>query len=134
MSGLGYIVGETGVYRVSLGFSCIYGSSDEGGEDGDRKKGREWKLPAFCMQMSFFLCGESEEDLGIMVGRFVEVCGRKGLKVNSGNSKLMVLVREEGLECEVYVEGIRLEHVSEFKYLGCVLANQVQMRQSEEGR
>ena len=25
------------------------------------------------------------------------------------------------LECEVYVDGIRLEHVSEFKYLGCVL-------------
>ena len=22
--------------------------------------------------------------------------------------------------CEVYVDGIRLEHVSEFKYLGCV--------------
>ena len=54
MSGLGYIVGETGVYRVPLGFSCIYGSSDEGGEDGDRKKGREWKLPALCMQMPFF--------------------------------------------------------------------------------
>ena len=28
---------------------------------------------------------------------------------------------EEGLECEVCVNGIRLEHVSEFKYLGCVL-------------
>ena len=25
------------------------------------------------------------------------------------------------LECEVCVGGIRLEHVSEFKYLGCVL-------------
>ena len=27
----------------------------------------------------------------------------------------------EGLECEVCVDGIRLEHISEFKYLGCVL-------------
>ena len=25
------------------------------------------------------------------------------------------------MECEVCVDGIRLEHVSEFKYLGCVL-------------
>ena len=25
------------------------------------------------------------------------------------------------MECEVLVDGIRLEHVSEFKYLGCVL-------------
>ena len=26
-----------------------------------------------------------------------------------------------GLECEARVDEIRLEHVSEFKYLGCVL-------------
>ena len=26
-----------------------------------------------------------------------------------------------GLECEAHVDGIRLEHVSKFKYLGCVL-------------
>ena len=28
---------------------------------------------------------------------------------------------KEGLECEVCVDGMQLEHVSEFKYLGCVL-------------
>ena len=33
----------------------------------------------------------------------------------------MVLGEEEGLECEVCVDGICLEHISEFKYLGCVL-------------
>ena len=33
----------------------------------------------------------------------------------------MVLGVEEGLKCEVYVARIHLEHVSEFKYLGCVL-------------
>ena len=42
-------------------------------------------------------------------------------EVNAGKSKVMVLSREEGLECEVYVFGICLEHVSEFKYLVCVL-------------
>ena len=36
-------------------------------------------------------------------------------------SKVVVLNGEYGLECEVHVEGIPLEHVSEFKYLGCVL-------------
>ena len=35
---------------------------------------------------------------------------------------MKVLNREEGVECEVYVDEIRLEHVSEFKYLGRVLA------------
>ena len=33
----------------------------------------------------------------------------------------MVLNGEEGLECEVHIDGIRLEHASEFKYLGFVL-------------
>ena len=32
----------------------------------------------------------------------------------------MVLNGEEGLECEVHVNGIYLEHVFEFKFLGCV--------------
>ena len=32
----------------------------------------------------------------------------------------MELNREEGLKCKVHVDGIRLEHVSKFKYLGCV--------------
>ena len=45
------------------------------------------------------------------MGHFVEVC-RRGLKVNADKSKVMVLGGEEGLECEVCVGGIRLEHVS----------------------
>ena len=67
------------------------------------------------------LCGESEEDLRVMMGRFSEVCRRRGLKVYAGKSKVMVLNREEELECEVHVGGIHLEHDSEFKYLECVL-------------
>ena len=42
-----------------------------------------------------------------MVGRFVEVCKRRGLKVNAGKSKVMVLGREEGLEGEVWVDAFR---------------------------
>ena len=45
------------------------------------------------------LCGESEEDLKMMVGRFVEVCRRRGLELNIGKSKVIVLGGEEGLEC-----------------------------------
>ena len=43
------------------------------------------------------------------------------MKVNAGKSKVMVLNGEEGLECKVYVDRIRLEHVSEFNYFGCAL-------------
>ena len=52
-----------------------------------------------------------------MVGRFAEVCRRRGLKVNVGKSKVMVLNGEERLEYEVHVDGICLEYASEFKYL-----------------
>ena len=51
------------------------------------------------------------------MGRFAEVCRRRRLKFNAGKSKVMVLNGEEILECKVHVNGIRLEHVSKFKYL-----------------
>ena len=39
-----------------------------------------------CMQMSWFC----------VVGRFVEVCRRRGQKVNAGTSKVMEMNGEEG--------------------------------------
>ena len=54
--------------------------------------------------------GVWEEVLKVMVGRFAEVC-RRGMKVNAGKSKVMVLNGEEGFECKVHIGGIRLEHV-----------------------
>ena len=50
-----------------------------------------------------------------------EVCRTRGLKVKAGKSKVMVLNGEKGLEDEVHIDRIRLEHVLEFKYLGCFL-------------
>ena len=50
------------------------------------------------------MCGELEKDLRVMVEWFIEVC-RRGLKVNVGKSKVIVLNREEGLECEGRVDG-----------------------------
>ena len=44
---------------------------------------------------------------------------RRVLKVNAGKSKVMN--GDEGLDCEVHVDGIQLEHISKFKYLWCVL-------------
>ena len=47
------------------------------------------------------------------MGHLVEVC-RRGLKVNAGKSKVTAM------NGEVHVAGVHLEHVSKFKYLGCV--------------
>ena len=44
------------------------------------------------------LCVASEEDLRAIVGRFIEVCRRRGLKVNAGKSKVMLLDWEKGLK------------------------------------
>ena len=55
------------------------------------------------------------------MGRFFEVCKRRGLKINTGKRRVMVQNGEEGLECQVHVDGIHLEHISEFIYFGCVL-------------
>ena len=51
------------------------------------------------------------------------MCRRRGLKINAGKSKVMVLNGEEGLESEVHVDRIHLEYVLEFKYLECVLGD-----------
>ena len=51
------------------------------------------------------------------MGCFVELC-RRGLKINSDKSKFIVLNGEGVLVCDVLGNGMRLEHVSEFKYLG----------------
>ena len=109
------------MYGVPLALQCIYGRSDEGGDNGDGEEGREWRLSDFLYADDLVLWCESEEGLKAIVGRFLGVCKRRGLKVNAGKSKVMVLGREEGLEFAVCVHGIRLEHVSEFKYLGCVI-------------
>ena len=80
------------------------------------------------------LCGESEEDLRVIVGPFAEVYRKRGLKVNAGKNKVILLNGEEELECEVRVDWIRLQHVSEFKYLGVFWTNQVQTEQNAVGR
>ena len=84
-------------------------------------EGRGWRLPGLLYADDLVLCGESEEDLNAMVERFAEVCRRRGLTANAGKSKATVLSGEERLKCEVNVDGISLELVLEFKYLGCGL-------------
>ena len=49
--------------------------------------------------MPGLLYGELEEDLRAVVGHFVELC-RRGMKINAGKSKVMLLGREEELEYE----------------------------------
>ena len=54
-------------------------------------------MPGLLHAGDFVLCGESEEDLKAIMGRFVELCKRRGLKINAGKSKKKLLEGEEGL-------------------------------------
>ena len=72
---------------------------------------RELRLPGLLYADGLVLCGESEEDLKVMVGHFVEVCRRRGLKVNADKSNV-VLGGDEGLGCEIHMDGALLERVS----------------------
>ena len=62
-------------------------------------------MPGLLYADDLVLYGESGEDLRVMVGRFAEMCRRRGLKVNAGKWKVMVLGGEEGVECEVCETG-----------------------------
>ena len=78
-------------------------------------------MPGLLYAEYLVLYGELEEDLRVMVEWIAEVYRMRGLKFNEGKSKVMVLNGEDKLEREVHVDWIHLEHVWEFKYLGCVL-------------
>ena len=65
----------------------------------------DWKLPDLFSADDLVLCGRRVgEDLRALVERFVEVCRRRGLKVNGGKSKVMVLNGEGELDYEVPVD------------------------------
>ena len=67
--------------------------------------GREGRLLGLLHADDLVLCGESEEDLRAIMGRFIEVCKRRGLKVNADKSMVILLGGEEGLEYEASVNG-----------------------------
>ena len=63
--------------------------------------------------------------LSMMIGRFVEACKRRILKLYAKMRKGMVLEREEGLIYEVNSNERKLEYILKLKYLVRVERNLV---------
>ena len=108
------------MHNVPLTLRRVYGCNDERSEsrDGENESlvsggGKRVDI-VWSLVDDLILCGESEEDLKVMVGRFVEVCRRKGLKINADKRKVMVLGGEEGLGYEIHEDRAKIEQMSEF--------------------
>ena len=52
--------------------------------------GRKWRLCGFLYTNDLVLCSGLEEDLKAMMGRFLKVCRREGLKVNEFRGRIGV--------------------------------------------
>jgi len=65
------------------------------------------------------LMAEREEDLQRLVNAMHERCLQVGLSVNADKTKVLVFEREEQMKiCNISLNGVLLEQVSEFVYLG----------------
>ena len=69
-----------------------------------RSREESGEYPAACMQMTWF-CVASQRKTWWQWWGVLLVCRRRGLKVNAGKSKVMVLCGEEELEYEVCMMG-----------------------------
>ena len=58
------------------------------------EKGRGWKFPGILYAVHLILRSESEKDLKVMAVHFNEMCRRRGLKLSTDKSKIIVLVGE----------------------------------------
>ena len=72
-------------------------------------------LQAFYLLLNYLILPQE------LSGLYRDVQKPRFLQNLKGYRTISIGEREEGLECEACVDGIRLEHVSEFKYLGGVL-------------
>ena len=97
------------MYHVPSALQCVYGHSDEGGGNGDGEESRVWRLIGLLYVDDLVLHGKPEEDLWAMVGCFVELCKRRGLKVNAVKRKVIWV----GVETKRGKSLVRVEEMDE---------------------
>ena len=81
--------------------------------------GHEWQVSILLFADDTLLIGDSEEKLQKLVTEFGNVCRDRKLSVNVGKSKVMRVGRERGVrELNVLLDGVQMEEVQAYRYLG----------------
>ena len=82
-----------------------------------------WQMNQLLFADDTVVVADSEEKLCQLVNEFGRVCKRRKLRVNVGKSKVMRCTNgDDGNRLNVVLDGEVLEEVSQFKYLGSVIA------------
>ena len=68
------------------------------------------------------LLTSSQADLQSALERFAAECEANGMRISTGKTEVMVLSRRH-TECTLYVNGVQLRQVEEFKYLGVMFSS-----------
>ena len=81
------------------------------------------------------LMGETEESLQILVTLFDRICGKRKVRINGNNSKVM-RVRDNGrvMDMGIRIGRVRVKQVECIKYLGVVISAEGDGRQDFDHR
>ena len=83
----------------------------------------EWELNQLLFADDTVVVADSKRMLCQLVAEIGRVCERRKLRVNVGKSKVMRCTKnEDGARLNVMLNGVVLEEVDQFKYLGSVIA------------
>ena len=67
------------------------------------------------------LLATTDEDLQRQVDNVNEICAAFGLELNAKNAKVMVMEKQPGTKMTIKSNGIALEQVNKYKYLGTLI-------------
>ncbi|GFO34672.1 endonuclease-reverse transcriptase [Plakobranchus ocellatus] len=70
------------------------------------------------------LIAENKEDLQKLLNIIEEESRKKGLKLNSKMTEVMVISRkQESPKCDIFINKVKLKQTEKFKYLGTIISN-----------
>ena len=67
-----------------------------------------------------------------LITRLAEVCRDYGMQINIKKTKAMVISKTRNVPCKIVIDGSQLEQVSQYKYLGTWMTEDVNLMLKHE--